>query len=117
MGKNYNYQNHSQIGQAMQTHNSIMPGPKFTLLDYNLLCLVKSFNETGNCFYMSNDQLANELFSCEKTIRSSVKRLCEHKLLKKEYIENNRLKGRYLIYQEDNVQRFISEMSLAAASR
>ena len=114
MGKNYNYQNHSYIAQAMQTHNSIMPGPKFTLLDYNILCLVKSFNETGNCFYMSNEQLAKEFFSCEKTVRSSIKRLCEHGLLKKEYIENNRLKGRYLTYQEDAVQRFVSEMECAS---
>lgn len=115
MGKTYNYQNHSYIGQAMQIHNSIMPGPKFTLLDYNILCLVKSFNETGNSFYMSNDQLAKELFSCEKTIRSSIKRLCEYKLLKKEYIENNRLKGRYLIYQEENVNKLVSEMKIATS--
>ena len=98
----------------MQIHNSIMPGPKFTLLDYNILCLVKSFNETGNCFYMSNDHLAKELFSCEKTVRSSIKRLCEYKLLRKEYIENNRLKGRYLTYQEDQVQHFVSDMQLAS---
>lgn len=113
MSKNYNYQNHSYISQAMQIHNSIMPGPKFTLLDYNLLCIVKSFNETGNCFYMSNEQLAKELFSCEKTVRSSIKRLCEHKLLKKEYIENNRLKGRYLTYQEEAVNKFVSDMKIA----
>ena len=98
----------------MQTHNTIMPGPKFTLLDYNLLCLVKSFNETGNSFYMSNEQLAKELFSCEKTVRSSIKRLCEYKLLKKEYIENNRLKGRYLIYQEEAVNKLVSDMKIAA---
>ena len=99
----------------MQTHNSIMPGAKFTLLDYNLLCLVKSFNETGNSFYMSNDQLASELFSCEKTVRSSIKRLCEHQLLKKEYIEGNRLKGRYLIYQEEAVNKFIAAMQMATS--
>ena len=98
----------------MQTHNLIMPGSKFTLLDYNIICLVKSFNETGNCFYMSNEQLAQEFFSCEKTVRSSIKRLCEHNLLRKEYIDNNRLKGRYLIYQDDQVQRFVSDMDIAS---
>lgn len=110
MGKAYNYQNHSYISEAMQIHNAIMLGPKFTLMDYNILCLVKSFNETGSCFYMSNEQLAKELFSCEKTVRSSIKRLCEYNLLKKEYVENNRLKGRYLTYQEEHVNKFVSDM-------
>lgn len=111
MSKNYNYQNHFNISEAMQTHNTIMPGQKFTLLDYNLLCLVKSFYASGNDFYMSNDQLASLFFSCEKTVRTSINRLCSFGFLEKQNIDNNRLKGRYLIYKHENVERFINEMS------
>lgn len=63
---------------------------------------------------MTNEQLADLFFSCEKTVRSSISRLCAAGLLKKELIDNNRLKGRYLIYQSINVQRFITEMRIAA---
>lgn len=116
MSKDYNYKNYFSISEAMKIHNTIMPEPKFTLLDYNLLCLVKSFYEAGQFFYMSNDQLAALFFSCEKTVRSSINRLCAAGFLKKDLIDNNRLKGRYLIYQDNKVERFISEMQLAIKS-
>lgn len=113
MVKDYNFKNYFSISEAMTISNAIMPGPKFTLLDYNLICLAKSFHEAGKQFYMTNDQLASLLFSCEKTIRSSINRLCAAGLLKKEFIDNNRLKGRYLIYQSDRINSFISEMKMA----
>ena len=114
MPKDYNYKNYFSISEAMKIHNTIMPGPKFTLLDYNILCLTRSFFEASQSFYMTNEQLAELFFSCEKTVRSSISRLCATGLLKKELIDNNRLKGRYLIYQPINVQRFITEMRIAA---
>lgn len=113
MSKDYNYKNYFSISEAMKIYNTIMPGPKFTLLDYNLLCLVKSFNDSGNAFYMTNEQLAALFFSCEKTVRSSISRLCAAGLIKKELIDNNRLKGRYLIYQPEAMQKFISEMKFS----
>ena len=114
MSKDYNYKNYFSISEAMKIHNAIMPGPKFTLLDYNILCLARSFFDAGKQFYMSNDQLAQLFFSCEKTVRSSISRLCSAGLLDKKLIENNRLKGRYLIYRPENVQRFITDMRIAA---
>lgn len=115
MSKNYTYKNYFNISEAMVTHNNTMPGPKFTLLDYNILCLVKSFHESKSKFYMSNEQLAAQLFSCEKTVRTSIKRLCAAGLLQKDYIDNNRLKGRYLTYQPDNVEKFITDMQSATS--
>ena len=114
MSKDYHYKNYFSISDAMHTSNTIMPGPKFTLLDYNLLCLAKSFYDSGKRLYMSNDQLAKALFSSERSIRYSIDRLCAQKLLSKEFIDNNRLKGRYLIYQNNNVKQFISQMHLAS---
>ena len=117
MAKEYNYKNHSRISEAMRIHNTIMPGPKFTLLDFNILCLIKSFHVSGKKFYISNDQLADQLLSSEKTIRSSINRLCDAQLIKKELIGGNRKNGKYLIYQSDKVETFISEMRLAVPQR
>ena len=113
MAKEYNYKNHSKISEAMRIHNTIIPGDKFTLLDFNLLCLIKSFYASGNKFYITNDQLANQLLSSEKSIRRSIDRLCAAQLIKKELINGKRNNGRYLIYQPDKVDTFISEMRLA----
>ena len=114
MSKNYSYKNYFNIINAMQTYNTIMPGKKFTLLDANLLCIVKSFHESNNKFYMSNEQLSKLLFSCEKTVRTSINRLCDAQLLKKEYMDGHKFKGRYLIYQDQNMEKFIAEMQFAA---
>lgn len=113
MAKEYNYRNYSRISEAMRIHNAIMPGDKFTLLDFNLLCLIKSFYKAGQKFYITNDKLANQLLSSEKSIRRSIDRLCEAQLIKKELINGKRNNGRYLIYQPDKVDTFIAEMRLA----
>ena len=113
MAKEYNYKNHSKISEAMRIHNTIMPGEKFTLLDFNLLCLIKSFHVSGSKFYITNDQLANQLLSSEKSIRRSIDRLCAAELIRKELINGKRNNGRYLIYQPDKVNTFISEMRIA----
>ena len=114
MAKDYNYKNYFNLSEAMHIYNTIMPNPKFTLLDYNLLCLIRSFADNNQQFYMTNDQLAKLFLSCEKTVRSSIKRLCDAQLISKANIDGNRLKGRYLIYNPDKVAVFISEMQLAA---
>ena len=110
MKKDFNYKNYSSISDAMYINNTIMANGKFTLLDYNLLCLAKSFHDSGQKFYMTNDQLAKIFLSSERTIRYSIERLCENKFITKEYIDNNRLNGRYLIYQPNNVKAFIKHM-------
>lgn len=112
MYKDFHYKNYSSICEAMRIHNNIMPGETFTLIDYNLLCLVKSFYDSGKKFYMTNDQIASMLFACEKTIRTSIKRLCSFGFIEKQNIDNNRLKGRYLIYHPEKVEQFINNMRL-----
>ena len=106
MPKDFYYKNYSSINTAMQTHNSIMPGETFTLIDYNLLCLAKSFYDSNQQLYMTNEQLAAQFFACEKTIRNSINRLCRFGFLKKEKI----FKNRYLVYQPQTVEKFILDM-------
>lgn len=114
MTKTYNYRNYSNISEAMHINNTIMSSPKFTLLDYNILCLVKSFHDANKPCYMTNEQLAKHLLSGERTIRYSIDRLCAQNLLSKSFKDGNRLKGRILTYEKDNVDLFISNMLLAA---
>ena len=104
MDKEYSYINYFSIANAMNRSHY-----KFTLLDFNILCLVKSFYKSEKDFYMSNEQISNLMFSCEKTVRTSIKRLCEAGLLKKQYIKNNKFNGRKLIYQEHNVNCLVSK--------
>lgn len=112
MIKEYYYKNFPYIAEAMKIYNTTMPGPNFTLLDFNILCLIKSFHISGKKFYITNDQLAAQLLSSEKSVRRSIDRLCEAQLIRKELINGKRNNGRYLIYQPDKINAFISEMQL-----
>ena len=116
MYKDFYYKNYASLNEAMRIHNKIMPGEKFNYIDYGLLSLIRSFYDSKKDFYMTNDQLAAMFFVCDKTIRKSINRLCKCQFIKKQYKENNRLKGRYLIYNEKNVNSFVSSM-LAESSR
>ena len=107
MKQTYNYRSYPYIAQAMKVHNETRSGPRFTLLDFNILCLVKSFHDARMPFFMSNDQLANQLISCEKTIRTSINRLCKAEFLKKE----SKPRGRCLTYQAEKVTAFVEEMT------
>lgn len=108
--KDYNYKNYFRIAEAMRIYNSTAPEQKFTIIDFNILCMVRSFYINGQDFYMTNDQLARSLLSCKKTIKNSINRLCTQGLLKKELIGTNRKEGRYLIYQHEEVENFIARM-------
>lgn len=110
MFKDFHYKNYYSLNEAFQIYNNIMPGEKFTLIDYNILSLARSFHDSGQKFYMTNDQLAAMFYACEKTIRSSINRLCKFGLLEKQNIDNNRLKGRYLVYHQEQVQAFVDRM-------
>ena len=110
MSKDFHYKNYYSLNEAFQIYNNIMPGEKFTLIDYNILSLARSFHDSGQKFYMSNDQLAVMFYACEKTIRTSINRLCKFGFIAKQNIDNNRLRGRYLIYNQENVQAFINSM-------
>lgn len=110
MTKDFHYKNYYSLNEAFQIYNNIMPGERFTLIDYNILSLVRSFHDSNRDFYMNNEQLASMFYACEKTIRSSINRLCKFEFLTKQNIDNNRLKGRYLIYNAAKVQTFIDKM-------
>lgn len=109
MKQNYSYRNYPYIGKAMKAHNNITTGTKFTLMDFNILCFVKSFHDAGQKFYINNEQLANSLVSCEKTVRNSINRLCKFGFLEKKQMNNSTFHGRYLIYNDQAVNKFIEE--------
>lgn len=106
MRDNSNYRNYPIIAEAMKAHNNTMPGVKFNLIDYNILCLVKSYNDAGNTFYMSNEKLGDQLISCEKTVRVSIKRLCDAGLITKHKKPGSRI----LILNESNLEEFLADM-------
>ena len=110
MNKTYSYKIYPYIAEAMKTHNTIMPGPRFTLTDLSILCLARSFHDSGQKFFMTNEQLAQYMLSTDKTIRTSVDRLCDAGLLKKKYMTGAKSKGRYLIYNTKKVDAFVEEM-------
>lgn len=111
MNKNYYYKNYPEIAQAMKTHNTIMPGPNFTLTDFNILCIVKSFNDAGQKCFMTNEQFANQLLATDRTVQSSIKRLCASELLEKKYIKNNIFNGKCLVYNSQKLNEFVTNMN------
>ena len=100
----------SKISQAMNISNQYNQ-TDFTLVDCAILCLAKSFHKTESDFYMSNQQLAVNLLTSERTIQRAVNRLCGMGLLKKEIIRVNTTSRRKLIFQVNAVQAFISDMN------
>lgn len=118
MFKTYSYKNYFYIADAMRIYNSTKPDQKFTLTDFNILCMVRSLNDSGRDFYMLNDQIAKSLLVSEKTVRTSINRLCEHGLLKKEpFMHAQHRKGRYLIYQYEEVEKFVNRMRFGLLKR
>lgn len=107
MRKNYNYQKHSIIAHAMYTHNTYIPGDKFTSTDYDILCLTKSFYESGTKLYMAYDTLAKELLVSESTVKRSVKRLISAGFIEKHTINK---RSKHLTYNENAVKKFIADM-------
>lgn len=79
-----------------------------TLLDGALLCLVKSFQDKGQKFYISNKELAKLFASNESTIQRSLNRLLKMKLLSAEKIYHGQTPRRYLTYNEWALQDFMA---------
>lgn len=98
------------LGHAMKIYNNIMPGDKFTTLDLNILCLARSFFNSGNKLFMTNNQLGEYLIASHSTVQVSINRLCAAGFLISESFYTNNTKRRNLIYQPDVVQKFISDM-------
>ena len=108
MSQKYSFLIHTDILYAIDKHNNIMPGDKMTLLDGAILCLVKSFQDKGKKFYMSNKELGKLFASNESTIQRSIKRLLAMKLLNSEKIYFGQQPRRYLTYDDWQLQEFIS---------
>ena len=105
----YNFQIHSDIMYAINRHNAIMCEERFTLLDANILCLIKSFNDNNQKFYMSNQELKQLFLSDPGTIQRSIDRLIRKGLIKKEIEYMDMRKKRYLTYQRDAVDSLINQ--------
>lgn len=107
MPQEYSFLIFSNIMYAIDKHNNIIPGERMTLLDGALLCLVKSFQDRGQKFYMSNKELSKLFVSNESTIQRSLKRLISMQLLSSEKIYYGQQPRRYLTYNEVELKRFI----------
>ena len=97
---------HSDIMHSIYKYNQSMPRSKLTLLDGTILCLAKSFYETGNKLFMSNAELGRLLLAGEKTIQRSIDRLVDAGLLLKIVKQSGAKRRRYLIYNKKAMQEF-----------
>ena len=113
----YNFSMRSDIMHALNRHNEIIPKAKshqFTLLDGTILCLVKSFTDQGQDFYMSNEQLGKLLIVNPCTIQRSVNRLVDTGLLAKGKTYNKKSTCRTLTYQHDAINKLIVQKTQSA---
>ena len=106
--KSYSFLIQSDIMHAITNHNNIMPGERMTLLDGTILCLIKSFQDKNQKFYMSNKEIGKLCASNESTVQRSINRLLSMKLLHAEKIYCGQQPRRYLTYDDWQLQEFIS---------
>ena len=106
MPQEYSFLMYSSIMYAIDKHNNIAPGERMTFLDGALLCFVKSFQDKGQKFYMSNKELGRLFAANESTIQRSLKRLISMKLLSSDKIYYGQQPRRYLTYNEMELRRF-----------
>lgn len=113
MTKDFHYKVYSNILTAAHINNTIMTDPKISMLDCNLLCLIRSFHDSSKQCYMTNEQLAKTFLSCEKTIKTALNRLYWRNFIKREEVNQDGTKKRILIYQPQEVNKFIQNMLAA----
>lgn len=113
MSREFNFKMYSNLLAASHINNTIMTDPKVSMLDCNILCLVRSFYDSGRQCYMTNEQLAKTFLSCEKTIKTSLNRLYWRGFIKRDEIVVNNTKKRVLLYQPEIVDKFVQNMLLA----
>lgn len=104
----YSFLIQSDIMHAITQHNNIMPGERMTLLDGILLCLIKSFQDKNQKFYMSNKEIGKLCASNESTVQRSINKLVSMGLIHSEKIYCGQQPRRYLTYNEWTLQEFIS---------
>lgn len=106
----YNFSMRSDIMHAISRHKAIECNKsKWGILDGAILCLVKSFSDNGQEFYMSNKQLGNLFAADPGTVQRAIDRLTDEGLLTKEKGYHNATPYRKLIYQYDAVKKFIAQ--------
>jgi DNA-binding MarR family transcriptional regulator len=109
MRSNYSFLMSSDIMYAIDRHNAIMCDERLTLLDGAILCLVKSFSDKNQQFFMSNQEMKKLFASDPGTIQRSIDRLVRKGLLKKEKAYIDMRQRRYLTYQSDAVTSLIEQ--------
>ena len=103
----YNFTLHLNIMYAIGTYNNIMPGDKLTFLDGALICFIKSFQDNGQQFYVSNKELAKIFIANESTIQRSINKLTKLELIRSEKIYIGQQPRRYLSYDKDKLQELL----------
>lgn len=99
---------YTDILYAINTHNNIIPGDKLTLIDGALICLIKSFQDQGKQFFMSNKELANLFSANESTVQRSINRLTKMGLIHLEKRYFGQTPRRYLTYDKNALQELIN---------
>lgn len=107
MAKDYSFQVHINIMRALKRSNDLLPDSNFSTLDGNILCMVRSFNESGYVFFMSDKELADINITSEKTIQRSIKRLCAAGLLTSRQDYTGGARRRYLEYSHTALQELL----------
>lgn len=105
MAKEFHYKIYSNLLSAAHINNTIMTDPKISLLDCNILCLIRSFHDSHKQCYMTNEQLSKTFLASEKTIKASLNRLYW-----RGFIRSEGTRKRILTYQSNQVENFIQEM-------
>ena len=104
----YNFTLHLDIIYAINTHNNIIPGEKLTFLDGALICFIKSFQDRGQQFFVSNKELAKIFIANESTIQRSINKLTKMGFLHSEKIYSGQLPRRYLTYDKTKMQELLN---------
>ena len=104
----YNFTLHIDIMYAINNHNNLIPGDKLTFLDGALICLIKSFQDHDQKFFVSNKELGRIFVANESTIQRSINKLTNMGLLHSEKIYSGQLPRRYLTYSEAKLQELLN---------
>lgn len=105
MTKDFHFKIYSSLLAAAHINNTTMTDEKITMLDCNILSLIRSFHDSGKQFYMTNEQLAKTFLTSERTIKTSLNRLYW-----RGFIKSQGTKKRILVYDADEVDQFVNKM-------
>lgn len=104
----YNFTLYIDIMYAINNHNNLIPGDKLNFLDGALICFIKSFQDHGQKFFVSNKELSRIFIANESTIQRSINKLTKMGLLHSEKIYSGQLPRRYLTYDAVKLQELLN---------